>query len=66
MKHVQNMSLTTEEYVNVRMPKSEYDRLKQARDELSQQPNYSWVGHVALGVFIGFLIGLAIKAATEE
>lgn len=49
------------DYVNMRVPKTEYEKLKQARETLKLYPAYSWVENLALGAFIGLLAGLALK-----
>jgi len=48
----------------MRVPKSEYDKLKQARETLKQYPEYSWVENLALGAFIGLVAGLALRELT--
>ena len=53
-------------YVSMRVPKSEYDKLRNARKELQLNPDYSWVGSLALGAFVGLVAGLAIKKLTES
>jgi len=53
-------------YVSMRVPKTEYDKLRNARKELQQNPDYSWVGSLALGAFVGLVAGLAIKKLTES
>ena len=47
-------------YISLRMPKVEYDKIKQVRDQLKEDPKYSWVGSLALGAFIGLMAGLVI------
>jgi len=42
-------------YVSMRVPKTEYDKLRKAREELQQNPDYSWVGSLALGAFVGLI-----------
>lgn len=49
------------DFVNVRLPRTEYDKLKKAREMLSKQTNYSWVEHLSLGAFIGLITDLAMK-----
>lgn len=53
-------------YVSMRVPKTEYDKLRNARKELQQHPDYSWVGSLALGAFVGLVAGLAIKELTKS
>ena len=53
-------------YVSMRVPKTEYDKLRKAREELQHNPDYSWVGSLALGAFVGLVAGLAIKKLTES
>ena len=48
----------------MRVPKTEYNKLRQARETLKQYPEYSWVENLALGAFIGLVAGLAIKELT--
>ena len=52
-------------YVSMRVPKTEYDKLRRAREELQQNPDYSWVGNLALGAFVGLIAGLAIRELTR-
>jgi len=52
-------------YVSMRVPKTEYDKLRKAREELQHNPNYSWVGSLALGAFVGLVAGLAIRELTR-
>jgi len=47
-------------YVSMRVPKAEYDKLRRVREELQQNPDYSWVGSLALGAFVGLVAGLPI------
>jgi len=42
-----------------------YDKLRKAREELQHNPNYSWVGSLALGAFVGLVAGLAIRELTR-
>lgn len=53
-------------YVSMRVPKTEYDKLRKAREELQQNPDYSWVSSLALGAFVGLIAGLAIKELTKS
>ena len=53
-------------YVSMRVPKAEYDKLRRVREELQQNPDYSWVGSLALGAFVGLVAGLAIRRLTES
>ena len=53
-------------YVSMRVPKTEYDKLRNVREELQQHPDYSWVGSLALGAFVGLVAGLALKKRTES
>ncbi len=53
-------------YVSMRVPKTEYDKLRNVREELQQNPDYSWVGSLALGAFVGLVAGLALKKLTES
>ena len=48
-------------YISLRMPKAEYEKIKQVRDQLKEDPKYSWVGSLALGAFIGLMAGLVIE-----
>jgi len=50
------------EYTTVTLPRSEYDKLVKLRDELKERPDYSWVGTIGLGAFIGFILGVAANA----
>lgn len=51
---------TDSKYISLRMPKAEYDKIKQVRDQLKEDPKYSWVESLALGAFIGLMAGLVI------
>lgn len=53
-------------YINMRVPKTEYEKLKKAREKMQDNPDYSWVGSLALGAFIGLVAGVAIKKITES
>ena len=53
-------------YVSMRIPKTEYDKLRNARTELKQNPDYSWVGSLALGAFVGLIAGIAIKKLADK
>ena len=53
-------------YVSMRIPKTEYDKLRKAREEMQHMSEYSWVGSLALGAFVGLIAGLAIKKLAES
>jgi len=53
-------------YINMRIPRTEYEKLKQARESLKENPDYSWVESLALGAFIGLLAGYAVKKLSES
>ncbi|GEM_PF-5047929 len=53
-------------YVSLRVPKVEYDKLKQVREQLKQNPDYSWVEGLALGAFVGLMAGIILKKITED
>lgn len=53
-------------YVSMRVPKSEYDKLKRLRAKMEGKPDYSWVGSLALGAFVGLAAGLALKRLSEQ
>ena len=53
-------------YISMRVPKTEYKKLKDARDQLKKNPDYSWVESLALGAFIGLLAGYALKKISES
>ena len=53
-------------YVNLRVPKTEYDKLKQVRDQLKKIQEYSWVKNLALGALIGLLAGLVMNEITRQ
>jgi len=53
-------------YINMRVPKSEYDKLKEVREQLQKNPDYSWVSNLALGAFIGLVAGMVLKEITES
>jgi|CXWL01.1.fsa_nt_gi hypothetical protein len=49
-----------DEYINMRVPRAEYEKLKQLREKMKKNPSYSWAGSLALGAFIGLVAGLVI------
>jgi len=49
-----------DEYINLRVPRTEYEKLKQLREKMKKSPSYSWVGSLALGAFIGLVVGIVI------
>ena len=53
-------------YVSLRVPKSEYDKLKDLRGRMEKKPDYSWVGSLALGAFVGLAAGLALERLTKS
>ena len=53
-------------YVSLRIPKSEYDKLKDLRGRMEKKPDYSWVGSLALGAFVGLAAGLALERLTKS
>ena len=53
-------------YVSLRVPKSEYDKLKDLRGRMEKKPDYSWVGSLALGAFVGLAAGLALERLTRS
>lgn len=53
-------------YISMRVPKAEYEKLKDAREQLKKNPDYSWVESLALGAFIGLLAGVALKKLSES
>ena len=52
-------------YVSLRVPKTEYDKLKDLRGKMEKKPDYSWVGSLALGAFVGLAAGLALERLTR-
>ena len=53
-------------YVSLRVPKSEYDKLKDLRGCMEKKRDYSWVGSLALGAFVGLAAGLALERLTRS
>ncbi|MCY4490105.1 MAG: hypothetical protein OXC46_01415 [Thaumarchaeota archaeon] len=53
-------------YVNLRVPKAEYEKLKQVKDHLSSDPKYSWVESLALGALIGLVAGMVIDDISKK
>lgn len=53
-------------YVSLRVPKSEYDKLKDLRGSMEKKRDYSWVGSLALGAFVGLAAGLALERLTKS
>lgn len=49
-----------EEYINLRVPRSEYEKVKKLREQMKKKPAYSWAGSLALGAFIGLMAGIVI------
>ena len=64
--HKNIMKKSKPKYVSMRIPKTEYDKLRKAREEMQHKPEYSWVGSLALGAFVGLVAGLAIKKLAES
>lgn len=50
----------------MRVPKTEYEKLKQVRQVLKQKPEYSWVESLALGALIGVVAGIVLKKLSED
>ncbi len=58
---VYNMSNMPESrYINLRVPRSEYVKLKEVKDLLKNDPKYSWAESLALGALIGLVAGMVI------
>ena len=49
-----------DEFINMRVPRAEYEKLKQLREKMKNTGKYSWAGSLALGAFIGLVAGLVI------
>ena len=60
------MSTADPRYVNLRVPKTEYDKLKQVKAHLSSDPKYSWVESLALGALIGLVAGMVIDELNKK
>lgn len=58
--------LAESKYVTMRVPKTEYEKLKKVKNQLRQDPDYSWVESLALGAFVGLLAGYAIKKLSDS
>lgn len=54
------------EYINVRIPKKEYEKLKQTKKMMSEKPDYSWVKNLALGALVGLVAGIVMEKISEE
>jgi hypothetical protein len=53
------------DYVMMRVPTREYEKIQQAREQLQQSQNYDFVRNLAVGAFVGFLAGWAINELTK-
>ena len=54
------------EYINVRIPKKEYEKLKETKKMMSDTPDYSWVKNLALGALIGLVAGIVMKEISKK
>ena len=54
------------EYVNLRVPKAEYEKLKNAKKIMSTTSDYSWAKSLALGSLIGLVVGIAIGTISKK
>lgn len=50
-----------DEYINMRIPRTEYEKIKEARNKLKKKSDYSWAGSLALGAFVGLMAGIVIN-----
>ena len=62
----QYMSQTDPRYINLRVPKTEYEKIKQVKEQLSSNPKYSWAESLALGAVIGLLAGMVIDELSKK
>lgn len=53
-------------YINLRVPRTEYEKLKTVKDQLKNDPKYSWVGSLALGALIGLVAGMVIDELQKK
>jgi len=60
------MSTSIPRYVNLRVPKTEYEKLKQVKHHLSSDPKYSWVESLALGAVIGLMAGMILEELSKK
>ena len=57
---------TKSRYINLRVPRTEYEKLKQVKDTLKSDPKYTWVESLALGALIGLVAGMVIDEFTKK
>lgn len=53
-------------YINLRVPKAEYEKLKQVKEHLSSVPKYSWAESLALGAVIGLMAGMVLDELSKK
>ena len=53
-------------YINLRVPKTEYEKLKEVREILKDDPKYSWAESLALGALVGLVACLVIDTLSEK
>ena len=55
------MSFSAEpRYINLRVPRTEYEKLKTVRNLLKNDPKYSWAESLALGALVGLMAVMVI------
>lgn len=55
-----------EEYINMRIPRTEYEKIKEVREQLKKKSDYSWAGSLALGAFVGLMAGIIITEVLND
>ena len=55
-----------DEFINMRIPRTEYEKIKEVRDRLKKKSDYSWAGSLALGAFVGLMAGIVINEVLSD
>lgn len=55
-----------DEYINMRVPRTEYEKIKEVREKLKQKSDYSWAGSLALGAFVGLMAGIIVSEVLND
>jgi DNA-directed RNA polymerase subunit RPC12/RpoP len=54
------------DYTTITIPKREYQKLVNLKEELGKRSDYSWVAGLGLGAFIGLMIGFMATATKRS
>lgn len=57
---------TDPRYINLRVPRTEYNKLKEVKNQLALDPKYSWAESLALGAVIGLVAGMVLDQLTKK